>query len=149
MAQPVWITPAGNLGVIPEGVFFQTPLEAYDPDLVDTVYYSVIAGDLPPGIQVSQTGLLTGIPRAVVTVQGVPAEVSEDVTNKFAVRAYTQRVVNGVTVINRLADRTFTLTVTGQDAPEFVTPPGLVASYFDGTQVTDLQIEYTDTDPAI
>lgn len=148
MAQPVWITPAGSLGVIPEGVFFQTPLEAYDPDLVDTVYYSVIAGDLPPGIQVSQSGLLTGIPRAIVTVQGVPEEVSEDVTNKFAVRAYTQRVVNGVTVINRLADRTFTITVTGQDAPEFVTPPGLIASYFDGMQVTDLQIEYTDTDPA-
>ena len=52
MAQPVWITPAGSLGVIPEGVFFQTPLEAYDPDLTDTVYYSVIARDLPPGIQV-------------------------------------------------------------------------------------------------
>lgn len=148
MAQPVWITPAGSLGVIPEGVFFQTPLEAYDPDLADTVYYSVIAGDLPPGIQVSQTGLLTGIPRAVVTVQGVPEEVSEDVTNKFAIRAYTQRTVNGVTVINRLADRTFTLTVTGQDAPEFITPAGLIATYFDGTQVTDLQIEYTDTDPA-
>ena len=148
MAQPVWITPAGSLGVIPEGVFFQTPLEAYDPDLADTVYYSVIAGDLPPGIQVSQTGLLTGIPRAVATVQGVPEEVSEDVTNKFAVRAYTQRVINGVTVINRLADRTFTITVTGQDAPEFITPAGVVATYFDGTQVTDLQIEYTDTDPA-
>ena len=147
MAQPVWITPAGSLGVVPEGVFFQTPLEAYDPDLVDTVYYSVIAGELPPGIQVSQTGLLTGIPRAVATVQGVPAEVSEDVTNKFAVRAYTERTVNGVTVINRLADRTFTITVTGQDAPDFTTPPGLVASYFDGVQVTDLQIEYTDTDP--
>ena len=63
------------------------------------------------------------------------SEVSEDVTNKFAVRAYTQRTVNGVTVINRLADRTFTLTVTGQDAPEFITPPGLIASYFDGVQV--------------
>ena len=148
MAQPIWITPAGSLGVIPEGVFFQTPLEAYDPDLADTVYYSVIAGNLPPGIQVSQTGLLTGIPKAVVTVQGVPSPVSEDVTNKFAVRAYTQRTVNGVTVINRLADRTFTLTVTGQDSPEFITPPGLIASYFDGTQVTDLQVEYTDTDPA-
>ena len=148
MAQPVWITPAGSLGVIPEGVFFQTPLEAYDPDLLDTVYYSVIAGELPPGIQVNQSGLLTGIPKAVVTVQGVPAEVSEDVTSKFAVRAYTRRTINGVTVINRLADRTFTITVTGQDAPNFVTPPGLIASYFDGTQVTDLQVEFTDTDPA-
>lgn len=148
MAQPVWITPAGSLGVIPEGVFFQTPLEAYDPDLIDTVYYSVIAGELPPGIQVNQSGLLTGIPKAVVSVQGVPAEVSEDVTNTFAVRAYTKRTVNGVQVINRLADRTFTITVTGQDAPEFITPAGVIANYFDGSQVTDLQILYTDTDPA-
>jgi type I restriction enzyme M protein len=27
MAQPVWITPAGNLGVIPEGVFYQLNLD--------------------------------------------------------------------------------------------------------------------------
>jgi hypothetical protein len=31
MAQPVWITPAGSLGTIPEGIFFQLPLLAYDP----------------------------------------------------------------------------------------------------------------------
>jgi hypothetical protein len=37
--------------------------------------------------------------------------------------------------------------VAGQNVPEFITPPGLVASYFDGSQVTDLQIEYTDNDP--
>ena len=28
MAQPVWITPAGTLGTVPEGVFFQTALLA-------------------------------------------------------------------------------------------------------------------------
>ena len=100
------------------------------------------------GIQVNQSGLLTGIPRAIATVQGIPAEVSQDVTSQFAVRAYTKRSVNGVQVINRLADRTFTITVTGQDAPEFITPAGVIATYFDGTQVTDLQILYTDTDPA-
>lgn len=150
MAQPVWITPAGSLGVIPEGIFFQLPLLAEDPD-GGSLKYEVIAGQLPPGIQCEENGLIVGIPKAVVSVQGVPLEVSEDVTSKFAARVYTTRVINGIEVIDRLADRTFTLTVTGQDAPEFITPPGTVGTYFDGTQLegdTALQIEYTDTDPA-
>jgi hypothetical protein len=121
MAQPIWVTPAGDLGTIPEGVFYQTPLEAYDPGL-DTVYYQLLAGALPAGMYINQSGLLAGVPAAKVTVQGVPEQVSRDVTSKFAVRAYTQQVIHGVTVINRLADRTFEITVSGQDAPEFVTP---------------------------
>ena len=149
MAQPVWITPPGSLGTIPEGVFYEIPLEAYDPDSVDTIYYEVIAGQLPAGIEViNDTGLIAGVPQAIVVVDGVPAPVSADVTSKFAVRAYTTQVIQGVTVINRLADRTFTLTVTGQNNPEFITPAGSVGTYFDGTRVTDLQIEYTDVDPA-
>lgn len=154
MGQPVWITPPGSLGVIPEGVFFQLPILAFDPDDPDNpraVYYEVIAGTLPPGIQCEATGLIIGIPKAVVSVQGVPAEVSQDVTYKFAARCYTERVIDGVEVIDRLSDRTFTLTITGQDAPEFITPPGTVGTFFDGTQLigdTAIQIEYTDTDPA-
>jgi hypothetical protein len=147
MAQPVWVTPAGNLGTIPEGVFYSTPLVAVEPEVGDTVYYQLIAGALPAGIQILQTGILNGIPKAVATVQGVPAQVSRDVTSKFAVRAYTRTTVNGVTVINRLSDRTFELTVTGQDEPQWITPSGQIAQYFDGTLVEALQVEYTDTDP--
>ena len=143
MAQPVWETPAGSLGTIPEGVFYSTPLVAVDPG-ADTVYFQLIAGQLPPGLQIQQSGLLAGVPKAVVTVQGVPAEVSRDVESKFAVRAYTKIG----TTINRLADRTFTLTVTGQDAPEWITPAGQIAQYFDGSLVTGYQLQYTDTDPA-
>ena len=149
MAQPVWITPAGSLGTIPEGVFYSVPLQAVDPDNIDTIYYEVIAGQLPAGIEVvSTTGLITGVPQPIVVVDGVPTPVSRDVTSKFAIRAYTTRVIGGVTVINRLADRTFTLTVSGQNNPEFVTPPGNIATYFDGTQVFSLPIQYTDVDPA-
>ena len=147
MSQPIWITPAGSLGTIPEGVFYSTPLEAYEPEVMDTVYYQVIAGQLPPGIQISQTGILAGVPQAVAKIQGVPEPVSRDVTSKFAVRAYTRRIVNGVIVVDRLADRTFELTVSGQDAPQFVTPAGQVAQYYDGNLVEGLQIEYTDVDP--
>jgi hypothetical protein len=150
MAQPIWITPAGSLGTIPEGVFFQVPLLAYDPDNPDdpdAVYYEVIAGTLPPGIQCERTGLIIGIPRAVVSVQGVPEPVNQDITFKFAARVYTERVINGVEVVDRLADRTFTLTITGQDAPEWITPAGQIAQYYDGAQIPGLQIQYTDTDP--
>jgi hypothetical protein len=113
----------------------------------DDIYYQLIAGDLPAGIQIQQTGILNGIPKAVANVQGVPAQVSRDVTSKFAVRAYTRKTVNGVTVINRLADRTFELTVTGQDVPEWITPAGQIAQFFDGSLVEGLQLEYTDVDP--
>jgi hypothetical protein len=144
-AQPVWLTPAGNLGTYPEGVFFQLPLIA---DVVDdSLYYQLIAGELPTGVQLTESGMLAGTPQAIINVQGTPEPVSRDIVSKFAIRAYTKKTVGTITVINRLADRTFTLTVSGQDIPEFITPAGKIAQYFDGTLVTDLQIEYTDTDP--
>lgn len=145
MAQPQWITPAGSLSTIQEGVFYQVPLQARDPD-GGVVYYRLIAGRLPEGIQVRLNGTVEGIPRPVAITQGVPAEVSENITSKFAVRAFTERVINGVRVVDRIADRTFELTVTGNDVPEFVTPPGRIGTFYDGTEV-ELQIEFTDPDP--
>ena len=32
MAQPVWVTAAGDLGTIAENLFFQVPVIATDPD---------------------------------------------------------------------------------------------------------------------
>jgi hypothetical protein len=147
MAQPQWVTPAGSLGTIPEGVFYSTPLVAVEPELGDTIYYQLIAGNLPAGMQIQQTGAVTGIPRAAISLRGVPTQVSRDVTSKFAVRAYTRTTLNGVTVINRLADRTFEITVVGQDVPQWITPAGQIAQIFDGSLVEGIQLEYTDTDP--
>lgn len=141
MAQPVWVTPAGSLGTIPEGVFYQTPLVAVEPELEGTVFYQLLAGNLPAGMQIQQTGLLLGIPQAVANIQGVPAQVSRDVTSKFTVRAFTE------TVPPRIRDRTFELTVNGQDVPQWITPPGQIAQFFDGTLVRNLAVEYTDVDP--
>ena len=145
MAQPQWITAAGSLGTIPEGIFYSVSVEAEaDPD--ETVYYRVVAGELPTGVQVSTTGVIEGVPQNIALVQGVPTEVAEDTTSKFAIRAYTTRVVNGVIVVDRINDRTFTITVTGQDIPEFITPAGNVGTYYDGTEAS-IQIQFTDTDP--
>jgi hypothetical protein len=147
MAQPQWITAAGSLGTIPEGVFYSTPLIAVDPLAEDQVFYALIAGQLPAGVQIQQTGILAGVPLAVANVQGVPAQVNRDVTSKFVVRAYTQQQVNNITVIKRLADRTFELTVTGQDAPEFISPSGQLAQVYDGSVISGIQVLYTSTDP--
>lgn len=150
MAQPTWVTPAGNLGTIPEKVFYQITLQAFDPDDpsdTDAVQFRLIAGNLPSGVQVTDNGIISGIPQAIASVQGVPTEVSSDITSKFTIRAYTQRVVNGALVVDRINDRTFTITVTGQDSPIFVTPSGNVGTFYDGNPITPIQIEISHSDP--
>ena len=124
MAQPIWITPAGSLGIIPEGIFYQNSMRAYDPDPQPgtELYYRVISGTLPAGIQCSITGLIAGVPQAVASLQGVPQPVNRNETSKFTLRAYTEDEATGA--ILRIADRTFLLTVSGNDIPEFITPVG-------------------------
>jgi len=95
--------------------------------LYKPLYYRMIAGTLPAGVQCSATGLIAGVPQAVASLQGVPTEVNEDVTSKFTLRAYTEKMVNGIEVPDRIADRTFEITVSGNDIPEFVTPAGAFA----------------------
>lgn len=141
MSQPQWITPAGSLGSIAEGEFYKTNILAA-ADVGETVYYRLIAGTLPPGIQISTNGTLAGIPSATANVQGVPLEVSRDVTSRFAVRAYTTNVDGTVARIN---DRTFELTVVDKNDPQFVTPPGNIATSYDG-RAFSFQIEYTGLD---
>ena len=138
MAQPIWITSAGSLGVIPEGVFYQLSLEATNPD--GGVTFSLIAGTLPEGIQLTTNGSIVGIPLAVIKLQGVPLDVSRDVTNKFTVRA------TSTDVPPRVRDRTFELTITGDDAPEFTTAAGSLGTFYDSDRL-NIQIGYTNSDP--
>jgi len=145
LGKPIWETPAGDLGTIQEGKFYQLTLQAYDDSTNDasTLYYTMLAGELPEGIQCTKTGLIEGIPKAVSSLQGVPLEVGQDVTSKFTVRVYTEDENEQPL---RVADRTFSITVTGQDVPEWTTPAGTLGTYIDGQQVS-LQLEYTDPDP--
>ena len=110
------------------------------------IYFNLQAGQLPPGIQVADNGLIVGTPKAVASIQGVPTQVSVDVTSKFTVRAYTKKYINSTLTLDQIRDRTFTLTVAGPNPPEFVTPAGQIAQLYDGTIVDDLQIDYTDAD---
>lgn len=218
-SQPLWITPPGSLGVVPEGTFYSVPLQATDTDLIDInyiegngstvtiifdsqptspyqigdqiivanaspssyngtfvalsgnltqvtfsssntdqyfgggtvstvpseIYYTVIAGELPSGVQCTLNGVIQGVPTNMVTVANATVSLGSDVTSKFAIRAYTTQTVNGITVINRLADRTFTLTVSGPNTPAWITPPGSLGDFFDGQLlIPGIQLQYTD-----
>jgi hypothetical protein len=132
MATPVWVTPSGSLGTITENVFYQTTLSAVDPENPNNpVKFLVIAGQLPTGVECTITGLVRGVPRAL----------DRDLTNKFVVRAYTEKVVNGVTVVDRFRDQTFFLTISIQNFLRFVTPSSLLFKSYDGSPVTPFQIE--------
>ena len=135
MTTPIWVTPAGTLGTIPQGVFYNFPLVATAG--ADTVYYKVIAGVLPPGTYIDETGILSGNPSAKASIEGTPLPVINQTTDTFVVRAFTAS--------GSLADRTFSLTITDQSTVVWLTPAGQVGEYIDGTQITDLKLLYEDT----
>ena len=142
MAQPVWVTPPGTLGTIPAGKFYQTSILAVDPSETDTVYYKLIAGTLPDGIEFDPNGIITGVPNDS-SANGVPLNVFLNTTSKFAIRAYTTKVVDSVVVINRLVDRTFELTVATQNTPAWVTPAGTLGDFFVGEYLKPgIQLDY-------
>jgi len=135
MATPVWTTTAGKLASIDEQVSYSLQLEANTSDST-AITYSVIAGSLPSGLELTSTGLLTGI----------PAEVAKRTRYTFVVRA---------TAGARITDRTFYLDVEGADAPTFTTASGQlqlddstsVGLYWvlDGSSIS-FQIQATDSD---
>jgi len=225
MAQPVWISKAGLLGVIPEGVFYQNTMlvtvdalpvsptctvttagtnvitctstigiyagltvmfegavfGGVDPfvryfvlDVVNAtqfrikttdastspvaltsssgtmntvfrqdIYYTLVAGQLPAGIQCAANGLIVGVPQALASLQGVPFQVSRNVVSKFVIRAYTELADESV---DRIKDRTFELIVTGNNVPDFATPAGSIGTFYDSDRV-DFQFEIVGTDP--
>ena len=139
MATPVWTTTAGKLASIDEQASYSLQLEANDPvDLGDStaITYSLIAGSLPSGMELTSTGLL----------QGIPAEVSKRTRYTFVVRA---------TAGTKITDRTFYLDIDGADAPSFTTASGQLQLddvtreglywIMDGSSLS-FQIEASDTD---
>ena len=104
MASPVWKTPSGKIDILQERRLYSFQLEAEDADST-TLTYSKIAGNLPPGIELTTSGVL----------RGVPFEVATRSLYTFVVRASDG---------TNIADRTFSMQVTGADAPRFVTPEG-------------------------
>lgn len=140
MAAPIWKTPKGNLGTIQEQEFYELDLKVIVPDDTDpSLQFKIIAGSLPPGIILNETtGSLNGRPKDAYRFRGVPFDVSEDTTNTFCCR-----VIN--TKTKQVSDRTFSLTVTGQDAPTIVSTTKELGKIYDGTYAS-FQITAIDLD---
>lgn len=140
MGRPVWVTKAGDLGVIAERQFYNLRFDVIDPD-DGALTYSIVGGNLPAGLSIKDDGFIEGIPTVrKVFVRGVPTDVAEDVISTFAVRCQTET--------GDVADRTFTLTVSGQDIPTITTTVDSLGTYFDGTYF-EYQLVAVDLDSDI
>ena len=131
MANPVWTTSAGTLGIVPEDNFFQLQLIATDP-AGGNVTYKFLAGQLPPGMYVTKTGSLQGVP--IVT----------NATNNLN-RSYTF-TVRASDVNNLVSDRTFGLTISNIVPPQIEPTTTNLGEVFDG-QFYSLQLNAIEVNP--
>ena len=138
MAAAIWLTPAGDLGIIPELEYYEIPLDAYNP-AGGYVGFTLIAGNLPAGLELYDDGRILGIP-VLGQVRGVPIAV-----NKVTTSTFTVRIKN---IENKVSDRTFNLTVAGIDPPILVPSSSSLGSYIDGTLV-DIQLEAVEANPLL
>lgn len=106
MAAPEWITRAGSLGIAVELEPFEFSLQVRTGIFRAT--FAVIAGQVPPGLTLTERGNIQGYP--VGRIAGVPLAVNEEIAFEFVVRCTNE--------LGEISDRTFGITVTGQDPPE-------------------------------
>jgi hypothetical protein len=128
MAYPIWLTPAGNLGIVPEQAYYDFHLDAYDT-AGGALKFTKVSGTLPPGVQVvnvGNKGYLRGIPIST-------AGADNNQTYTFTIRLQNQ-------TDKLIADRTFSLTITNI-APPVIVPRNVdLGTYYDGA-IIDLQLE--------
>lgn len=141
MGLPIWQTRSGDLGTIAEREFYRFGFEVEDTEAAETplITFELVAGELPSGISLKSNGVIEGVAgKRSVLVQGVPLDVGASQTSKFAIRARTSS--------GRVSDRTFSLTVTGQDAPVITTAAENLGDYVAGGYF-EYQLEAEDLDP--
>jgi hypothetical protein len=127
MAQPVWVTPAGSLGIFPSGVAVSISVTANAVLPAVSVTYAIISGNLPAGLSIDENGL----------IYGIPSLVTEETVSIFVVRA-TDNYSN-------IRDRTFNMSITGSAIPSFTTPSGTILSTNDSVWI-ELPILYDNPD---
>lgn len=127
MAKPVWTTSAGSLGTVQERTTQSFTLQA-----TDTTSFTLISGTLPGGLRLENNAIV-----------GTPFEVSDTTTSKFVIRASNSE---------GSIDRTFHITVEGEDAPFWLTPEGTLPVGPQGElfilnrSIVDYQLSANDTD---
>lgn len=127
MAKPVWTTSAGSLGTIQERTTQSLALSA-----TNATSFTLISGTLPSGLRLENSSII-----------GTPFEVSDTTTSQFVIRASNSE---------GSIDRTFSITVEGEDAPFWLTPEGTLPIGPQGEffilnrSIVDYQLSANDTD---
>lgn len=134
MGIPVWVTSAGDLGVIADNVFFTYTFNATDT-ANSPLTFKVVSGAVPQGLTLTTAGILSGTPIKTTSADITQANFNKDVVSKFVIR-----VTNNLGIV---ADRTFTVTVTGESPPEFITTQGSLGTYYTGQDIS-YQLQASD-----
>lgn len=112
----IWKTPS-DLGIIADGTYFELPL-VVDSD--EPVYFSPLAGQFPPGVYVTDTGVLKG------TSDLLSDSVLEtNKTFRFSIRATDAQ--------GKIKDKTFSLRVSGVQPPTIQSDTTFLGSYYDSS----------------
>ncbi len=120
-----WITPAGSLGIIPELQYYNLNLQTYSPG--STVTYTLITGNLPPGLNLASNG----------NISGNTLNVNGTVTSNFTVRA--------TDTVGTVSDRGFNLTVASTLQPNIVPNTGALSFTIAGDY---FEQQFTLVDPS-
>jgi hypothetical protein len=123
-SQPIWNTPAGNIGAFASGSTIRFQLSAFPVPPATSLTYQLISGQLPPGVSITNIGLISG---------NTAPEI-ENTTYTFTIRVTDNN--------QNLRDRTFSIIMSGVDSPEFTTPSGTLLTTFDSIWV-EYPIEYS------
>ena len=132
-----WITPAGDLGMIPDGEYYSLQFQA-DSASGSHITYSFISGELPAGMQLLASGYLTGVPTFLNAVL-----VDQSKTYRFTVRA--------TNALGQILDRSFSVSVTNVYGPTIRPTTGLstyLGTVFDGVYFTQ-QLSVQDLNPNV
>ena len=124
----LWTQPTGySLGTIAERTITAINLPITSVDAV-----TLIAGTLPAGLRLQNSAIV-----------GTTLEVARTTQSRFVLRARLG---------SDIQDRTYSITVTGPDAPVWITPAGVLpvgennALFILDSVYVDYQLEATDTD---
>lgn len=128
LKQPVWNTQSGTIGTYPSLIPIEIQFSAVPQQPASFLTYSLLSGSLPAGMRLSTNGLLSGTPLLVNSLTSY----------EFAIRATDS--------LNNIADRTFSIDISGVATPTFTTPGGSILNTQDSIW-TLLQINYENPNP--
>ena len=129
MSQINWITPSGQIASVAEETFLTFQLRAKDTQGI-FLTYSVIAGKLTHGLQLTRDGM----------IQGVSSVEEASVGQEEYYQTFTVRASNGR---GQISDRTFSIVTNAISQPQIIPKDISLGTWYDG-YFFDTQLVATD-----